>query len=94
MFKAFVWMRRTSGDCCQVLRGRFTAKLFRLAVLAVGLALSWPTPGWAHFIWFDDHWNFLLIGVPIGPGTTVKPDFGNAMADLANASGLAATIQS
>ena len=92
VFKAFVWMRRTSGDSCRLLRGRLTAKLFRLAVLAVGLALAWPTSGRADFIWFDDHWNFLLIGVPIGPGTTVKPDFGNAMADLANASGSAATI--
>ena len=63
----------------------------RVAVLAVGLALAWPISAQADFMWMGE-WNIALVGVAVGPGSTAKPNFGNVMVDLANASGTAATI--
>jgi hypothetical protein len=57
------------------------------AVLATGLALAWPTPGRADFMWVDPTWTVNKFDVIGGPGTAARPAFGNVTEDLADASG-------
>ncbi len=87
MFKSSTLARRACGERRQLPRRRFPSRGHWLAVLAAGLALVWPTPGQADFMWKDPTWTVNKFDVIGGPGTTAQTTFGSLTADLANAGG-------